>query len=113
MSADMDMSTCLDFNLGAASEAKFQALTNLYAKKTNYLISCIDSKDKEITKLKVLGKDNHRTQMIQALRNKIKEQELVTDVVKQELSMKAEMSTKEVNELVIKKVFSKQIWHQN
>ena len=101
--ADLDMATALDLTLDDAQEAKFTALKNLNTKKVKYLMVSIDTKDKEIAKLKVLGKDNRRTQMIQALRNKLREQELVTDVIKQELSQKADLSTDEVNGLIIRK----------
>lgn len=103
MSDVLDMATALDLTLDDAQEQKFNALKNLHAKKVKYLMVSIDAKDKEISKLKVLGKDNRRTQMIQALRNKLREQELVTDVVKQELSQKSDMSLEEVNGLIIRK----------
>lgn len=63
----------------------------------------IDGKDKEIAKLKILSKDNRRTQLIHALRNKIKDLELINDIIKEELTRKSEMVTDEVNKLIIRK----------
>ena len=99
----LDMATALDLTFDDAQEAKFTALRNLQQKKIKALMVSIDAKDKEIAKLKVLGKDNRRTQMIQVLKDKLREQELVTDVVKQELAQKGELSAEEVNGLIIRK----------
>jgi predicted RNase H-like nuclease (RuvC/YqgF family) len=103
MSTAIDMASALDLTLDEEQEAKFQALKNLHAKKIKSLMISIEAKDKEIAKLKVLGKDNRRTQMIQALKNKLREQELVADVLKEELNRKAEMSLEEINSYVIRK----------
>ena len=58
--------------------------------------------------MKVLGKDSRRTQMIQALRDKIRSMELVMDVIKVELGKsehpaRGKMSAEEVNEFVVEK----------
>lgn len=82
----IDMATALELRLDEEQEAKFLALKNLQNKKLKKLMSSIDTKDKEIAKLKILGKDNRRTQMIQALRNKIRDQEFINDVLKEELA---------------------------
>jgi myosin heavy subunit len=100
---NVDMATALELPLGTELEAKFVALRNLQLKKIKKLMGAIDGKDKEIAKLKILSKDNRRTQLIQALRNKIKDLELINDIVKEELTRKSEMATDEVNELIIRK----------
>lgn len=103
----MDLATALDLKSpDDVTEAKFMALKALHAKKIKALMVSLEAKDKDIAKLKVLGKDSRRTQMIQALRDKIRSIELVTDVVKEELGKKAEMSPEEVNEFVIRKTIS-------
>ncbi|RYH18947.1 hypothetical protein EON65_26710, partial [archaeon] len=102
-STSLDMATALELPLGADNEAKFQALKNLQLKKIKQLMASLDLKDKEIAKLKITTKDNRRTQMIQALRNKIKDLELINDVVKEELSRKGEMPLEQVNEYIMKK----------
>ena len=99
----MDMATALELSLESEQEAKFQALKNLQSKKIKYLMTSIDAKDKELAKLKVLGKDNRRTQMIQALRNKLRDQELVSDVTKEELSRRNDMTADEVNAYIMRK----------
>jgi hypothetical protein len=103
MPSQMDMATALELQLESDQEMKFQAIKNLQSKKIKYLMTSIDAKDKELAKLKVLGKDNRRTQMIQALRNKLRDQELVCDVTKEELSRRNEMSLEEVNAYIIRK----------
>jgi hypothetical protein len=103
MPSQMDMATALELSLESEQEVKFQALKNLQSKKIKYLMTSIDAKDKELAKLKVLGKDNRRTQMIQALRNKLRDQELVSDVTKEELSRRNDMTADEVNAYIIRK----------
>ena len=103
MPTQMDMATALELQLESDQEIKFQALKNLQSKKIKYLMTSIDAKDKELMKLKILGKDNRRTQMIQALRNKLRDQELVCDVTKEELSRRNDMSVDEVNAYIIRK----------
>lgn len=41
---------------GDEGEAKFMALKSLHMKKLKHLMASIDSKDKEISKLKILNK---------------------------------------------------------
>jgi hypothetical protein len=103
MSHVIDMATALELTLDDEQEAKFTAFRNLNLKKIKFLMSSIDAKDKKIAELKILGKDNRRTQMIQALKNKIRDQELVNDVIKEELQRKADMSLQETNDLIIRK----------
>ena len=103
MLSPIDMASALELQLESDQEMKFQALKNLQSKKIKYLMTSIDAKDKELAKLKVLGKDNRRTQMIQALRNKLRDQELVCDVIKEELSRRNELSLEEVNAYIIRK----------
>jgi hypothetical protein len=102
----MDLVTSLDHVLDSQTENKFQALKILHAKKIKSLMTSIDAQQKEIGKLKVLSKDNRRTQMIQSLKKKLKDQEYVSDVLKEELSKKAELSKEEVNDYVIRKTIS-------
>eukprot|EP01038_Epipyxis_sp_PR26KG_P017529 gene17529-24299_t len=102
--SNMDMATALDISMNDENEAKFIALKNLQTKKLKQLMTSIDNKDKEIAKLKILGKDNRRTQMIQALRNKIRDMELINDVLKEELKNKMEdASIEDVNNMIIRK----------
>ena len=105
VSGDMDLATALDLSLEDQQEAKFNALRSLHGKKIKQLMLSIESKEKEIAKLKVLSKDSRRTQMIQALRNKIKDMELTMDVMKEEIGKAREIgrSPQEVNDFVIRK----------
>jgi hypothetical protein len=103
MVSSIDMATALELPMGVENEAKFVALRNLQLKKIKQLMGAIDGKDKEIAKLKVLNKDNRRTQMIQALRDKIRDMEMINDIIKEELVKRSENSLEEVNELIMKK----------
>jgi len=100
-----DLSTALEVSLAADPmiEAKFEALKNLNALKIKSLMGSIDVLQKENTRLKVLGKDSRRAQMVQALRNKMREYDLIVDVLKEELKKTGEMNMDEVNDLVIRK----------
>ena len=98
-----DMASALEIPLCVENEAKFVALRNLQLKKIKQLMGVIDGKDKEIAKLKILNKDNRRTQMIQALRDKIRDLEMINDIVKEEIVKRSENTMEEVNELIMKK----------
>jgi chromosome segregation ATPase len=101
----MDLATALDLSLEDQQEAKFLALRTLHGKKIKQLMLSIETKEKEVAKLKLLSKDSRRTQMIQALRNKIKDMELTMDVMKEEIGKVRESpkSKEEVNDFVIRK----------
>jgi hypothetical protein len=102
-----DIATALDHVLGdPKTESKFQALKVLHAKKIKSLMGSIDTQQKEIGKLKTLSKDNRRTQIIQSLKKKLRDQELVSDVLKEEFEKKLEWSHEEVNDFVIRKTIS-------
>ena len=66
-----------------AVEAKFNALKKLQALKVKSLMTSLNAIKKENEKLKALGKDSRRTQMIQNLRVKLKNQEVMNDVLKE------------------------------
>ena len=65
-----------------AVESKFNALKKLQFLKVKSLMTSLDAMKKENEKLKALGKDSRRTQMIQNLRVKVKNQEVMNDVLK-------------------------------
>ena len=101
------MATALEISFNdPLIEAKFQALRNLQNKKIKSLMTSIDNLQREVSKHKVLGKDNRRSQMIQVLKKKVRDLELVCDVLKEELCSKQNMSRDQVNEFVIKKTIS-------
>ena len=100
---DLDIASALDLTMADAEEAKFNALRALHAKKIRQLMTSIEAKEKEVAKLKVLSKDSRRTQMIQALRGKIKDMEVVHDTIKEEFARKTEQTVEEVNDFVIRK----------
>lgn len=106
MSQSVDLSTALELTMDDEHEAKFVALKNLQTKKLKSLMSSIDAKDKEIAKLKILGKDNRRAQMIQELRKKIRTHETINDIIKEELQKRTETTIEDVNNLIIRKTLA-------
>jgi hypothetical protein len=102
-SEQLDIASALELTMSDEQEAKFLALKALHAKKIKQLMVSIDAKEKEVAKLKVLGKDSRRTQMIQALRGKIKDMEVIQDTIKEEFSKKTSMSLEDVNDFIIRK----------
>lgn len=78
--------TELDQALGdPLTEAKFNGLKRLNAKKAAKLMAQIDLNQNELTDMKVEGKDNVRTRIIQGLKKKIGYQETVLDYLKGQL----------------------------
>jgi hypothetical protein len=102
----IDMATALELTLDDEHEARFLALKSLQTKKLKSLMSSIDAKDKEIAKLKILGKDNRRAQMIQELRKKIRTHETINDIIKEELQKKTETTIEDMNNLIIRKTLA-------
>jgi hypothetical protein len=106
MSQSLDMATALELTMDGEHEAKFLALKGLHTKKLKSLMSSIDAKDKEIAKLKILGKDNRRAQMIQELRKKIRTHETINDILKEEMQKRTETTVEEANALIIRKTLA-------
>lgn len=99
----MDLASAFDLTLDGEIEAKFSALKNLQAKKIKLIASTIEQKDKEIAKLKLLSQDNRRTQMINALKDKLDEYEAILNYLKIEFTKNTELSMEDVNNMIIKK----------
>jgi len=106
MSQSIDLATALELTMDGEHEAKFLALKGLQTKKLKSLMSSIDAKDKEIAKLKILGKDNRRAQMIQELRKKIRTHETINDIIKEELQKRTETTVEDVNNIIIRKTLA-------
>eukprot|EP01032_Pedospumella_encystans_P008893 gene8893-10511_t len=106
MSQSIDLATALELTMDGEHEAKFLALKSLQTKKLKSLMSSIDAKDKEIAKLKILGKDNRRAQMIQELRKKIRTHETINDIIKEELQKRTETTVEDVNNIIIRKTLA-------
>lgn len=67
------------------TEAKFNGLKRLNAKKVAKLMAQIDLNQSEITDMKVEGKDNVRTRIIQGLKKKISYQDTVVNYLKKQV----------------------------
>jgi hypothetical protein len=74
----------------------------------------LDKKDKEIHNMRELSKDNHRTIMIQELKNKINELELIIDVLKEDLMGLKDMNKEDMNIIPspMNRVIFKEISHE-
>lgn len=83
-----------------ATTAKLEALAVLYDRKVGALLKSIGGLREEVKRVKAESKEHRRSQLIQSLRDKLREQELAVDVLKEALVERA-MSEAQVNELVL------------
>lgn len=99
----------LDQALGdPLTEAKFNGLKRLNAKKVAKLMAQIDLNQSEITDMKVEGKDNVRTRIIQGLKKKISYHDKVLDYLKEQMvhaAAEAEdpMNAADIDDIVMRK----------
>ncbi|CAM9320720.1 unnamed protein product [Phaeothamnion confervicola] len=84
-------------------DAKLQALNHLHTKKVQSLMKSIDDLKTQVAAANAQSKEHRRSGMIQSLRSKLREQELVSDVLKAELSTRCEWSAQQTNDFVIAK----------
>jgi hypothetical protein len=95
----------LDEALGdPLTEAKFQGLKRLNTKKVAKLMAQIDLNQSELTDMKVEGKDNVRTRIIQGLKKKIGYHETVMDYLKHQLITSAAETENPINPVDIDEV---------
>ncbi|KAA0170278.1 hypothetical protein FNF28_01506 [Cafeteria roenbergensis] len=84
-------------------DAHVRALSAAHAEKTKSLLKSIDRLKAEISTLRAANKEHHRSAHIRALQRRLREQELVSDVLKQSLQSASAMTAAEVDDLVIRK----------
>ncbi|CAM9400201.1 unnamed protein product [Ectocarpus fasciculatus] len=92
---------------------QLQALTKIHAQKVRSLMRSVAELKKRLALATAQGKDHRRSAMIRAMRTRLREQasltaatagaDLVVDVVKEELGLKAGMGKEETNDWVIRK----------
>ena len=103
----MDVLSALEMTSGdVIVDAKISALNNLHAQKVRALMKSINVLKNEVAVMKAQAKEHRRSNLISGMREKIREQELIVDVLKQELKTanpERHLVTEEVNELIIKK----------
>lgn len=82
---------------------KLEALSALHERKVAALMRSIDTLRDELARLKAQSKEHRRSQLIQSLREKLREQELAVDVLKEALleGQRGKLTEDQVNELVI------------
>ena len=78
-------------------------LQALHGQKVKILMKSINGLKEEILALKGQQSSNRQTKIINSMRQKLREQELVGDVLKEELQNRGVMTIQEANELVIRK----------
>ena len=76
---------------------------NLHSQKVRALMKSVNSLKDQLSLQKAQAKEHRRSSLIGGLRDKVREQELVADVLKTELQVRGSMSADEVNQFVIKR----------
>ncbi|CBN77511.1 conserved unknown protein [Ectocarpus siliculosus] len=82
---------------------QLQALTKIHAQKVRSLMRSVAELKKRLALATAQGKDHRRSAMIRAMRTRLREQDLVVDVIKEELGLKTGMGKEETNDWVIRK----------
>ncbi|EQC32431.1 hypothetical protein, variant [Saprolegnia diclina VS20] len=93
----------------ALLEAKTQALNNIHSQKVRSLMKSIHQLQEQVGVMKAQDNEHRRSALIQSLRKKQREQDLLIDVLKEALATKApefQDSLPLVNEFVLKKTLS-------
>ena len=92
-----------DEALDAQTALKLEALAALHERKVGALMKSISAQKEELAKLKAASREHRRSQLIQDLRNQVREQELAVDVLKEVLveGPRGQLTQEAVNELVI------------
>ena len=90
-------------DLDAQTALKLEALAALHERKVGALMKSISAQKEELAKLKAASREHRRSQLIQDLRNQVREQELAVDVLKEALveGPRGQLTQEAVNELVI------------
>jgi hypothetical protein len=96
-----DLATALDTPLNHPRiESKYQTLRLFSAKKIKSLMGSIDIQVKKLKEYKDAPSDG-RTATIQALKKKLRDQEFIADVLKEEVRTKKSISARNVNDNII------------
>jgi len=80
-----------------------RALAAAHAERTKALLASIDKLKAEAATLRAANKEHHRSAHIRALQRRLREQELVSDVLKRSLRASASMTEQQVDDLVVRK----------
>lgn len=82
------------------SAFKLEALSALHDRKVAALMRSISTLREDVKRLKAESKEHKRSQLIRSLRDKLRDQELVVDVLKESLTENG-MSENQVNEMIV------------
>jgi len=102
--AEIDVVAALEMTTGdAIVDAKIRALNNLHSQKVRALMKSVNALKDQLSLQRAQAKEHRRSSLIGGLRDKVRAQELVADVLKGELQTRGRMSAEEVNQFVIKR----------
>ena len=94
--ANLDVLSALEMTSGdVIVDAKINALNNLHAQKVRALMKSINSLKDQLALMKAQSKEHRRSNLITGMREKIREQELIVDVLKEELKKRNQLITEE------------------
>eukprot|EP00953_Heterococcus_sp_UTEX-ZZ885_P005795 3590-Heterococcus_DN1.PRE.2 len=101
--SNVDILAALDAAKGSDTEAVVTALNKLHSQKVRTLMKSINDLKDKVIEAERAGASSRQSKMVQSLRSKLREQELVADVLKAEVVNLKQCSKEEVNALVIAK----------
>jgi hypothetical protein len=101
--SNVDILAALDAVKGSDTEAVVTALNKLHSQKVRTLMKSINDLKDKVIEAERAGASSRQSKMVQSLRSKLREQELVADVLKAEVVSLKQCSKEEVNALVIAK----------
>ena len=101
--SNVDILAALDAAKGSDTEAVVTALNKLHSQKVRTLMKSINDLKDKVAEVERAGASSRQSKMVQSLRSKLREQELVADVLKSEVINLKQCSKEEVNALVIAK----------
>jgi hypothetical protein len=101
--SNVDILAALDAVKGSDTEAVVTALNKLHSQKVRTLMKSINDLKDKVIEAERAGASSRQSKMVQSLRSKLREQELVADVLKAEVVNLKQCSKEEVNALVIAK----------
>lgn len=85
----------------AVTQLKLEALSGLHERKVAALMKSIAALRDEVARMKAESKEHRRSELIRSLRDKLREQELAVDVLKEAYVEASGSSDAQANELVI------------
>lgn len=86
--------------------AHVRALTAAHAERTKSLLRSIDKLKAEAASLRSANEEHHRSAHMRTLQRRLREQELVADVLKQALRESTSLDPAQIDDMVMKKTIA-------